>query len=349
MVLTCSILQALRDAVLGCGHEPVPFAKDWSDQDWTRFVEHARHHRVAPLLAHRILHGALPRPPDPFAHLLQKELHATRLRHGAAERALQEITDALEKQGLKHVYLKGPPLADEAYETSGLRAFDDLDVLIEPDAVPAADRALRGLGYVPAPKSLPLWLVKRYHFHSQWAHPQSGQIVELHWRPADAGALPRTEPPITYVRDLLDNPAAMPVYLAVHLAKHAIARPLWIRHHLDPLLALHPWSGIRLIWLVDYQGLCAARGLTRNDLMDVAERWRCRAALDFTDYLLGSPPTEHARPLPRYSMHAALLRRFEKDLNGTELSSRAPWWLNAHARTGFRPIRLLDTLLPKNT
>ncbi len=344
MVLMRPILQALRDAALGCGHEPVRLAEDWADRDWMRFVEHARHHRVAPLLAHRIQHGALISPPDPVARLLQKELHATRLRHGAAERTLREITDAFGKQGLAHVCLKGPPLADEAYETAGLRAFDDLDVLVEPDAAPAAGRVLEGLGYVPAPKSLPPWLVMRYHFHSQWAHPQTGQIVELHGRPADAGALPRTRPPIAYLRDLLKNPAAMPVYLAVHLAKHAVARPLLIRHRLDPLLALHPWSGVRLIWLVDFQGLCAARGLARSDLADIAERWRCRAALDFTDYLLDPSPAGETGSLPRFSIHAALLRRFEKDLHGTKIPSRAPWWLNAHPRTGFRPIRLLDAL-----
>ncbi len=349
MVLMRAILQTLRDVTLGRGTEPLSLPVDWSAEDWRRFVDCARHHRVAPLLAHQIQRGALPSPPDLVGDLLQKELHATRLRHGAAQRALHEISEVFGRHGLPHVWLKGPPLANEAYDTPGLRAFDDLDLLIESDDAHAAGRALEKLGYAPVPKALPPWLVRRYHFHSQWTHGQTRQIVELHWRPSDAGALPRTRPPVSYLRDLTDIPAAMPVYLAVHLAKHAVARPLFTRYRPNPLLALHPWSGIRLIWLTDFQGLCTARGLSSTELANVAERWRCRAALEFTDYLLGTTSGGDTISLPRFSIHASLLRRFEKDLNEEMLPARAPWWLNAHPRTGFRPIRLLDPLLPEAT
>jgi len=352
MSLMRSILRVLRTAA---AHRPasiVHLPHDWSPADWNAFEQYAYHHRVASLLAHHVQHGNLEQMPDPWFSRMQKELHRTRLRHGAALRALEELEAALLRAGIPSISLKGPRLAEEAYEAAGLRAFDDLDILVDAADVAGAHQTLLAHGYRRNTRSLPVWLVQRYHFHSQWLHPDTHQCVELHWRPADARTLPPAADVASYVRDLRERPAAMAVYLAVHIAKHDTTNALLLSHRMDPLLAMHPWSGIRWIWLLDFEGLCASRNLSAAELEDTARRWNARAALALTKHLI-TPPHDvasgsDAGAPARFSVRAALVRRMAHDHEQSDAPKAMPWWIRAQASTGFRPIRLLD-LFPQRT
>ncbi len=346
MMLIRSILNVLRAMAV---HRPAPsvsYPSDWREQDGEAFATLAEHHRVVPLLAHHAQAGALPEFPRQLMNRFMRTLHRTRLRHVAASRALYELESAFTKAGIPHVTMKGPPLANEAYLDEGLRGCDDLDVLVNPADVPAASRVLRTHGYALHPQSLPAWLVQRYHFHTQWLHPNTHQCVELHWRPADTRVLSRDSCVTNYVRELRERPAAMAVYLAVHLAKHTFAYGLHSRRCLDPLVAMHPWSGTRWVWVLDFQGLCAGRALSRAALQDEAHRWNARAALAFVHHLTDTATPQPPAPkmeAPRFSPRAALLRRMGQDLDREEVPGEPPWWLRAHSRIGFRPVRLLDS------
>ena len=343
MVLMHQILRILRDACTSTPDEPYAFPSRWDPSDWELFFNFAQHHRVTPLLGHRAQNGVLENIPAPLMAKLQKELHQTRLRHRVALQQLDEVESGLRGKGISCYALKGPRLADEAYPTPGLRRFDDLDILVEPAARSEAQRVLADLGYRPPPRRLPAWLVRSYHFHTQWFHPATHTLVELHERPADTRSLPRAAGDFSYLTELQKNPAALPVYLAVHLAKHGLANGPLLRQRLDPLLALHPWYGIRLIWLLDFQGILAARRISDEALTETARQWQAEGALALARYLSIAPASEPG-PTPA----SRFLKRLAKEMDEPAVLRDEPWWLRPSALTGFRPVRLLD-LLPGST
>lgn len=343
MVLMRQLLRTLKDACVSTPDKPYAFPASWEAPDWELFFQLAQRHRVTPLLAHLAQTRALTNVPETWMAKLQKELHQTRLRHRIGLQQLDEVESCFRGKGIACYALKGPRLAEEAYPTAGLRRFDDLDILVEPRAMSEAQGLLAGLGYRPPPHSLPLWLVRSYHFHTQWIHPATHACVELHGRPADTRSLPRPTGEFSYLTELQENPAALPVYLAVHLAKHGLANTQLLHHRLDPLLALHPWYGIRLIWLLDFQGILAARQIPVEDLDATAKRWQAESPLALARYLTTAPAAE-SDPAPV----SFFLKQLAKELNEPAVLRAEPWWLRPSALTGFRPVRLLD-LLPEST
>ncbi len=343
MVLMRHLLRALRDACTRSPDKPYAFPASGDAADWDLFFNVAQHHRVAPLLGHLAQQGMLTNVPASLMARLQKELHQTRLRHRVALQQLNEVESCLRGKGISCYALKGPRLAEEAYPTPGLRRFDDLDILVDPAARSEAQRVLAGLGYRPPPRSLPVWMMRSYHFHTQWFHPTTHTLVELHERPADTRSLPRATGDFSYHTELQQNPAALPVYLAVHLAKHGLANGPMLRQRLDPLLALHPWYGIRLIWLLDFQGILAARRISDKALTETARQWQAEGALALARYLTTAPASEPGPP-----PSSRFLNRLAKEMDEPAALRDEPWWLRPSVLTGFRPVRLLD-LLPGST
>lgn len=324
---------------------------DWPDEAWDRLIALAHHHRVTPLLAYRAQCGDLPEWPPEVMRRLQKSLHTCRLRHLAGSRELARISAAFKAADTSFIPLKGPSLADEAYADTGLRPFDDLDVLVEPSHTSRVETILMDLGYRALASRLSTRFMRRYHFHTQWVHEETRQCIEIHWHPADTRNAPHSPNVASYVRELHEDPAAMPVYLATHIAKHGYANKLWLSHQSNPLLVLHPWSDIRLLWLLDFQGLCAKRKLNRDMLTRTAERWRTLPALSFVQHLIAPPRAQHIPlpgTLPRFSPKAAILRRMNRDLDLSAAPPPSPWCLRANQQTGFRPIRFFD-LFERNT
>lgn len=310
--------------------------KAFAEQDEERFLAYARHHRVTPLLAHHIQTGALTGIRQPIADACIKDLHRSRLRHIATLRALEAIEQAFAEAAIPYISLKGPRLANEAYPAVGLRSSDDLDLLIRRADVTKAEQTLQAQGYQPAPGSFPGWLVRHYHFHTQWWHPDTRLCVELHWQLADKQILP-TIPHGNPFDDLATDPAAMPVYLSIHAAKHGVPG----LHPSDPWLLLHPWSGVRLLWLWDIDALCRARSLHPDALHAMAKRWEVEHWWNWIakclSTLIQGTPTAHPRA------ETALMKRMAAEWSGeAKPLSPPPWWLRSGKRTGIRPIRLLN-------
>jgi hypothetical protein len=83
--------------------------------------------------------------------------------------------------------LKGPVLAIQAYETLKLRHTGDLDLLVEPEDLWAADHILQDCGYLRTIPDYPLtsgqaaaYMKIRKDF--SYTHPKTNIRVELHWR-----------------------------------------------------------------------------------------------------------------------------------------------------------------------
>jgi hypothetical protein len=88
----------------------------------------------------------------------------------------------LEERGIRVMAYKGPALAIQAFGDPALRRFGDLDLVVEPAALPAAVAALEELGIVGSPlgSAEQRAAVLRSGHHLPLA--RGSLIVELHWR-----------------------------------------------------------------------------------------------------------------------------------------------------------------------
>lgn len=341
------LLQALATAATDADG-PGPSVA-WTDTEWVVFLGLARFHGLTPWLGSRVQREAWPDLPGPRRDALVQDFHRCRLFHRAAAERLAELLDALSREGVAALPLKGPTLANEAYPAPGLRPFEDLDVLVEPSAIPTASAVLRRLGYAPLQEPLGQRLAARYHFHTQWRHSVTRQCVELHWRPADLRTLPAPngDDAFPFRQRLAEVPAAMSVYLAVHLAKHGFGLGRLANRRIDPLLALHPWLDVRRIWVMDFTRLIEARQLPATAIHEEARLWNAEGAVAQARYLAEASTaaadyrTAH-QALSPWSPKGRILRAAEASLDRPAHMPRTPRWLRAGPRTGFRPVRLLD-------
>ncbi len=112
---------------------------------------------------------------------LADRLRAVAAAHEAAVQqhlvAARDLAAALRKHDVPAVFVKGVALALTVYPRPGLRSFGDLDLLVRPDSVPAAERALADVGFLPEPDPLPSSM------ESSFVRPGPLPVgVDLHWR-----------------------------------------------------------------------------------------------------------------------------------------------------------------------
>lgn len=331
----------------GCLADTPPAWPDtWTAQDAQLMHDLAACHRVTPYLGWRYAQN----PPDTGIYgPLQKALHRTRLQHQLAMVRLSDILSIFSENGLTAFPLKGPQLADEVYPESGLRPSDDLDLLVSPHQVREADKALQALGYGHAPHALPLLIQRSFHFHAGYQHSEHKQYVELHWRPADISILPRWRE--NWLTGLQHNPAANATYLTVHLAKHAWALQDVTCSACDPLLALHPWSDIRLLWILDLHLLMKRFELCPDELLPTAQKAGVVETVQLVCKLYERLMVSARQGLPAQStlaqidqLPSKMLRTMQADLESDRAPAPPPWTLRMHTTLGLRPIRYLNAL-----
>lgn len=156
--------------------------------DWERFFDLALYHGMLPLvyvLTHEHLdqkeHPILPEAVAARFSAAYKANAGRSLRYGTAlVRAIEELARA----GVPAIALKGPVLSAAAYGDPTLRTFSDLDVLVRPEHLERAMHALHTLGYTPrvaADAGYARHSLRARH-HLSVHHPESGIVIELHWR-----------------------------------------------------------------------------------------------------------------------------------------------------------------------
>jgi hypothetical protein len=158
---------------------PVP-APALSAEEWREFVDLLRPHGIYALLAYRL--GAWPesrRPPKDVRDVLKRQHLLAAARAMRAGRQIQRAVDALEAAGIPSVLLTGPALARMAYPDPALRQSSDIDLLIRPSDVLAAETVLESLGYVSPKKE---FHISQYEYHHQVFEPSGnkGLPLELH-------------------------------------------------------------------------------------------------------------------------------------------------------------------------
>jgi hypothetical protein len=111
---------------------------------WEPLVHLAIQQGVAPLLAVRTRHLALP---VAFRERLESIYSANSVRNLRLAAEESRLSADFTAAGLHHWPLKGPGLSERLYADIGVRQISDLDLLIEPASLARTDALLAELGY----------------------------------------------------------------------------------------------------------------------------------------------------------------------------------------------------------
>jgi hypothetical protein len=266
--------------------------------DPERFAALADRHRMVMLAARRLLGaGVLPAAAE---HWLEGRAREGTARSMAMTAELAGLMRTLERAGIPAAAYKGPALGAQAYGDHGLRWCSDLDLLVEPERVPAAMAALEDAGYrrqrplTPARERV----VRRLDGEYPLRHPGTGTLVEVHCH---------VSPPRFAFRFDTRSLLARRVTVALGPFRvHALAGP-------DLLLALavhgakHRWR--RMEWLASFAALRARIGVEPEALARAGAgigAERCvRSALRLSAMLLGTPGVATDAETARLSAQAA--------------------------------------------
>ncbi|HST61219.1 MAG TPA: nucleotidyltransferase family protein [Longimicrobium sp.] len=152
---------------------------------------------TGPLLGHWMERGALAAEPDASA------LFALHLAHGRAraermERVLDDALAALAAAGVEAVVAKGMATARTLFPEPGARPMGDMDLVVPPAAIDAAERALAGAGFVREAGDY-----ERRPYHADWRPPGTGAAVH------SLALLHRDNPLALNLRDGFDRHTAL--------------------------------------------------------------------------------------------------------------------------------------------
>lgn len=138
------LLAGLRLA-LGTGDRGADIAALDGIADWNAVAGLAKNHRIGALMWRGVHAGAraAPRAEAELGPLRQ----ATMLRGLRQLAGLRQATERLAEHGIPSLVLKGLPLGARLFGTPLARNCFDIDLLVPPDAVPAAGRALSRGGW----------------------------------------------------------------------------------------------------------------------------------------------------------------------------------------------------------
>ncbi len=150
--------------------------------DWERLLRLGEQHGLLPLLD-RYLEGSGIEVPEAVRLHLHRRARATAYRNLALTAELLRLLARLEAAGVVAAPFKGPVLAVSAYGDLGRRDFLDLDLLVRPPGIAAAERVLEAEGYRPEFALDPARGAELVATDCERAfvHPTRGAVVDLHW------------------------------------------------------------------------------------------------------------------------------------------------------------------------
>ena len=208
--------------------------------DWAQVARLAERHRVVALLAHALEDAEVKTPQTTRAELQRRGLQVACEELGMAAE-LTRLQAAFDAASCSFSVLKGVAAALQGLGRIGLRQNHDIDLLILDKDLPSAAQVLERLGYQqiePAERlsvaALHAWA--RTHKDLVFRRPDTGIVVELHWRlfdnirfAPDLERLPRVQlrlPSGLSVAALA--PEAAFAYMAAHGSQHAWSRLKWL-------------------------------------------------------------------------------------------------------------------------
>lgn len=187
-----------------------------------------------------------------------RQTTSNRLRILALGRRVTGLLDAAE---IRHLHLKGFGLSQRLFADPAARNFTDIDLLISPVDMMAADRLLKAEGFLPANDLARMSKAQRGVFSRlqhdvAYTDPQQGISVEVHWRFNRSRPVTADQFDHLYARRemveiggwqvpslALDDEAA---YLVDHGVKHGWLRLKWLHdiHALNLRFGISIFDGI---------------------------------------------------------------------------------------------------------
>jgi hypothetical protein len=129
--------------------QAVEVALSAPDLDWPAVMDLSVRHGIAPCVAlHLSTFAEDPRlPPDVVAYF-GRYAQRNALRTQVLFRETGRLTRALECAGIRYLVLKGVGLALTVYPDPALRNFADIDILVDPAAMKAAEQVAAACGFI---------------------------------------------------------------------------------------------------------------------------------------------------------------------------------------------------------
>ena len=263
-----------------------------------------------------------------------------------------QVLAAFRQAGVEALLLKGRALAILLYRAGEQRDYSDVDLLVAPDDLDAAEATLRGLGYENASSALGIDDIGGVVHADTWIRATPGSndqaMIDLHrWLPGaratpgkawEALAARRTWIEIEGRQAAVLDRAGQAMHLATHAAQHGPAFP----KHVDELaLALERWpadvwdSAALLAQEIDATEAFAAGLRLVPEGAEVAERLALRSTAEL-DWTIRH---RHARPRGTFHLQALADARGARErvriLRRSLLPSQA-WIMHQHpwARAG---------------
>jgi putative nucleotidyltransferase-like protein len=149
--------------------------------DFDRFTRLLTEQRLLPLAGTRVLEASPQGLPASFEAAVAAARDQARRDSALLEAVTVDLLDRLEQRDIAALPLKGPLLARALYGDPALRASEDVDLLVNPEDLPAAARTVRAAGwteFAPGREGAGL-----SGLHRRLAAPRPWlPSVELHWR-----------------------------------------------------------------------------------------------------------------------------------------------------------------------
>jgi len=168
----------------------------------------------------------------------------------AVDAAAKELADALRREGVEPVLLKGPTLAAWLYGDDAVRAYGDSDLLVHPAEVTTAERVLQDLGFRAGPGNAP----PETPHARPWRRPSDERVIDLHWTisgscrgPAETHAILQghTQPIAVGGGELRAlDPTAAALLVVLHASQHAEGKPLVDLRRVLERLSLSEWRAV---------------------------------------------------------------------------------------------------------
>ena len=237
--------------------------------NWAAVLEGARRHRLAPLVLGGLEScGSADLPAGVIEELRRQTLAAVQ-RSLAQIAELTRLSRLFAAGGIRFLTLKGVVLSAQLDGKGGQRGARDIDLLIDPAQLAAAEAVLARAGYHSAEQGLSPRqdaAYRRWFKDLQFVHPGSGIPIELHHRltddpamiPCDFAALWQDREEVCLGGTVF---ATLPrrhlaLYLCTHGAGHGWERLRWL---VDLAMALEaPGSVDAALQAADQAGLDAA-------------------------------------------------------------------------------------------
>ncbi|NHC43545.1 nucleotidyltransferase family protein [Bacillus sp. MM2020_1] len=153
-----------------------------TDVNWELFLQYVDHHRLYPVV-YKTLKQKNNNIPFYVVNTLSAWYKTNTFQMLLLNAEMEQVSSLLSTNGIRSLFLKGPVLAYDLYRDLSMRTSKDLDILIQIEDLDHVNKLLTEYGYVRDGYTRTVmddWKWKNHHI--EYAHPQKGICLEIHWR-----------------------------------------------------------------------------------------------------------------------------------------------------------------------